>query len=225
MSIFIRAILLLCACIFNVSSQASVTVGGTRLIYHGAEKEASLSVSNSKDANPYLIQSWLEVSEESSKKTPFIVTPPLFRLDGGHENTLRVIYAGDGALPGDRESLFWLNVKSIPSMEKSNQNRLLIAVKTRIKLFYRPAELSNEKASEAWRKLNAIRNGKLVIISNPTPFYISLFSLRIEGNVVNHPPMISPFGTVSITGQGDEVFWTAINDYGGVTQESRLVLK
>ncbi|MDI5829406.1 fimbria/pilus periplasmic chaperone, partial [Salmonella enterica subsp. enterica serovar Kentucky] len=35
------------------------------------------------------------------------------------ENTLRIIYAGQ-PLPGDRESLFWMNVKAIPSVDKSH---------------------------------------------------------------------------------------------------------
>jgi P pilus assembly chaperone PapD len=131
--------------------QASITVGGTRLIYNGAENEASLPVSNSKDAVPYLIQSWIELSENSKEQVPFIVTPPLFRLDGGHENTLRVIYTGETSLPENRESVFWLNVKSIPSMTRSDENRLLIAVKTRMKLFYRPAALASE---------NAVRHGR-----------------------------------------------------------------
>lgn len=70
-----------------------VTVGGTRLIYDGSRKEASLTVTNS-DSTPYLIQSWAEVREEGGEKAPFIVTPPLFRLEGNEQNVLRVVRAG-----------------------------------------------------------------------------------------------------------------------------------
>ncbi|MFS1539134.1 MAG: fimbria/pilus periplasmic chaperone [Candidatus Phlomobacter fragariae] len=39
------------------------------------------------------------------KKPPFIVIPPLFRLDAGRENILRIMRPG-GDLPLDRESFF-----------------------------------------------------------------------------------------------------------------------
>ncbi|MFK8995831.1 molecular chaperone [Enterobacter sp. 04-C-04-SI-ECC] len=95
MSQLIRTIVLLSACLIFLPVQASITVGGTRLIYNGNDNEASLPVSNSRDAVPYLIQSWVELGENAKEKVPFIVTPPLFRLDGGHENTLRIIYTGE----------------------------------------------------------------------------------------------------------------------------------
>ena len=225
MSVAIRATLLLCVSLFIAPSQASITVGGTRLIYSGAENESAISVSNSKDSIPYLIQSWLEGKKGETVNIPFVVTPPLFRLDGGHENTLRVIYTGERKLPEDRESLFWLNVKSIPSMERSNQNRLLIAVNTRLKLFYRPEKLSNEKAREAWKQLKVTKKGGQIEIANPTPYYISLFSFTIGNKKMDQAPMISPFGTVSVSGNGREVFWKAINDYGGITQEAHQMLQ
>lgn len=224
MSFCIRAVFLFAACFFTFIAQASVTVGGTRLVYDAADKEADISVSNSKNSFPYLIQSWVEPNEHTSAKAPFVVTPPLFRLDGGHENTLRVIYTGEKALPEDRESVFWLNVKSIPAMEKSDENRLLIAVKTRIKLFYRPAALENNKANEAWRDLVFKKNGSQIVINNPTPYFISLYSLKIGGKMIKQPPMVSPFASVTVSGNGQEVAWKAINDFGGITKEARQTL-
>lgn len=70
MSQLIRTIVLLGTCLLSLPGQASITVGGTRLIYNGAENEASLPVSNSKDAVPYLIQSWIELSENSKEQVP-----------------------------------------------------------------------------------------------------------------------------------------------------------
>lgn len=73
----------------SATSQAGVVVGGTRLIYDGGKKEASINLSN-PDKNIYLIQSWVD-SEGKGKnaqaeKAPFIVTPPLFRLDSNQQN-------------------------------------------------------------------------------------------------------------------------------------------
>lgn len=204
---------------------ASITVGGTRLIYNATENEASLPVSNSHDGSPYLIQSWVELSENSKEQVPFIVTPPLFRLDGGHENTLRVIYTGERKLPENRESVFWLNVKSIPSMTRSDENRLLIAVKTRMKLFYRPTTLTSENADEAWTKLKFKPRGEHLLIINPTPFYVSLHSLKVANKTISQPPMISPFSSETVAGSGKQVVWKAINDFGGVTIEKHQMLK
>ena len=59
-------------------------------------------------------------------------------------NTLRIINATNHQLPGDRESLFWVNVKAIPAMEKDqkNENTLQLAIISRIKMFYRPTHLA-----------------------------------------------------------------------------------
>ncbi|MFQ6365119.1 molecular chaperone, partial [Serratia marcescens] len=71
-------------------------------------------------------------------------TPPLFLMQGKKENTLRIIDATNNALPKDRESLFWVNVKAIPSLDKAKQkeNTLQLAITSRIKLLYRPQNLS-----------------------------------------------------------------------------------
>ena len=119
------------------TANAGVIIGGTRLIFDGAKKEASISINN-PDSTPYLIQSWIDMQEGNSGKAPFIITPPLYRLDGGQKNIERIVMTG--ALPQERESLFWLNIKAIPSASKQT-NSLQIAVKTRIKLIYRPEGL------------------------------------------------------------------------------------
>ncbi len=67
-------------------AQAGVIVGGTRLIYEGGKKESSLSVSN-PDKGPYLIQTWVETTAGGAEKAPFVVTPPLFRLDGDQKTS------------------------------------------------------------------------------------------------------------------------------------------
>jgi P pilus assembly chaperone PapD len=207
------------ACI--TPAQASVTLGGTRLIYEASKREAAISVTNGPQAVPHLIQSWVEVDESATEKAPFIVTPPLFRLDAGRENTLRVVFTGESALPDNRESVYWLNVKSIPAVEKSDQNRLLIAVKSRIKLFYRPGALNTEAAADAWKKLTFSHAGGQLTITNPTPYYVSLYSLKAGSQNVKNPPMVAPLSNVSVASQGGTVTWQAINDFGGITAEMR----
>ncbi len=114
--------------LFFSTAQAGVVVGGTRVIFNGEKKEASISVDN-PDNEPYLIQSWLDNQQSGVDKIAFIITPPLFRLDGHQENMLRIVRVGDD-LPKDKESLYWMNIKSIPSTEHTGKsNTLQIAVK------------------------------------------------------------------------------------------------
>lgn len=104
--------------LFSAVAQAGIVMGGTRVIYHEGKREASISVTNADNHSPYLVQSWVENYAEADKSpVPFIVTPPLFRLDPEQENVLRINFIGS-PLPGDRESVYWLNVKSISPTQK-----------------------------------------------------------------------------------------------------------
>lgn len=217
-----RVIFLLIAITISISNAqaGSATVGGTRLIYNADQSLASIAVKN-PDESPYLIQSWVTKTPESQNgEDSFITTPPLFRLDAKSENAVRVVYNGKTPLPQDRESLFWLNIKSIPSTSQSNdKNMLVIAVKTQIKLFYRPTGLKGNP-NMTYKQLQFINtNGKLVI-NNPTPFVISLNELLVNGTKVPEQLTILPFSDQPVkfnVKTGDKVSWKAINDYGGVT--------
>jgi P pilus assembly chaperone PapD len=67
------------------------------------EKRASISINNS-DSVPYLIQSWIEMPEGNANKAPFIITPPLYRLDGGQQNIERILLSG--SLPRIKKVFF-----------------------------------------------------------------------------------------------------------------------
>lgn len=206
------------------NAQAGIVVGGTRVIYEGGKKEASISVTNPQKSIPYLIQSWVEVDSDSSNvKAPFIITPPLFRLDPGQENILRIVNI-NGQLPTDKESVYWLNIKSIPSSERSDNNTLQISVKTRIKLFYRPAGLQGE-ANLAYKTLKFTISKNKLSINNPSPYYVSFYNVKIGASEINDPGMVAPYGTHSLTvptGVDGIISWQAINDYGGISEPTRM---
>ncbi|WP_196061647.1 MULTISPECIES: molecular chaperone [unclassified Serratia (in: enterobacteria)] len=201
-------------------SQAGVIVGGTRLIYDGNKKESSLSVSN-PDQKAYLVQTWVE-STDGVEKAPFIVTPPLFRLDAGQENLLRVVRAG-GNLPEDKESLFWMNIKAIPSAEKeSDRNTLQIAIKTRMKLIYRPHGLKGAPDNMA-DKLTWQRSGNELRVTNPTPYYMNFQKVKVAGKDVKEATLVAPGTTARFAlpagVSSGSVSWTIINDFGGAGKE------
>ena len=73
-----------------LASAAGVAIAGTRVIYNEQSHEADITVKNTNPHDPVLIQSWVDDLADNNK-SPFIVTPPLFRLDAGDSNDLRVL--------------------------------------------------------------------------------------------------------------------------------------
>ena len=209
-------------CLFLIPRvNAGVVVGGTRVIFDGKKKETSLSVSN-PDKEPYLIQSWIEDRPQAINKIAFIITPPLFRLDGYQENMLRIVRIGND-FPQDRESLYWLNIKSIPSADTAEStNTLQIAVKTRIKLIYRPSALRSQVPEDVTSKLKWQRAGNSLTLTNPTPYYMNFQYVRLAGKAIKEIAFIAPMSTESFTvptSAAATVSWKLINDYGGTGEE------
>ncbi|WP_211461970.1 fimbrial biogenesis chaperone [Collimonas silvisoli] len=213
--------------ICTLAANASVMLGGTRVILGEKDRQASIPLKNT-GSSPYVVQTWVDAGE-GKNKAPLLVTPPLSRLDPGAENILRIVRIS-GDLPSDRESVFWLNVKEIP--EKSDQpNVLQIAVRTRIKIFYRPAGLTG-KPDEA-RGLITLAvvpgedgKGAALRVSNPSAYNVTFTGFKINGNKEQTKAgMAPPFGALDFpltaisSPQAIDVSYTTINDYGGETPE------
>ncbi|MCR6480130.1 molecular chaperone [Variovorax sp. ZS18.2.2] len=220
-------VLMLC---LQWSASAGVMLGGTRVILGERDREASIPVKNT-GTSPYVVQAWIDAGE-GKNKTPLLVTPPLSRLDPGMENILRIMrVAGD--LPADRESVFWLNVKEIP--EKSNEENVLqIAVRSRIKLFYRPSKLAGKSVESRGQLKWAVSagaegQGAVLKVGNPTAYHVTFTALNINnGQQSINADMVPPFGEMSYpltavkAPQAVQVNFTTLNDYGGETPEERV---
>lgn len=197
------------------AANAGVVIGGTRVIFDGNKKEASINVNN-PDPTPYLIQSWIETQNGGAEKAPFIITPPLYRLDKGQKNVERVIMAG--SLPQDKESLYWLNIKAIPAASRA-ENSLQIAIKTKIKLIYRPASLKGAAPEELADKLTWAREGNQLRVTNPTNYVMNFNEITVAGRKLEDvsyvlPGSVARFNLPAGVSSGALIF-TVINDYGG----------
>ena len=231
MRLKVAAILALAAGFWLPHVQAGVNVGATRVIYQSKEKEANLSLSNSsEDGVPYLVQSWVSPYENRDDSADeFIITPPLFRLDAKGQNILRIIATNAQKLPTDKESLFLLNVKAIPakSAEQSNQNVLQIALKTTIKLFYRPAGLQGS-LEEAVKNLQWRAEGGKLTVQNPSGFNVVVSDLQINNSASKGmPEVIKPGSTVTTTiplKNSDTLQLSYINEYGSTVQATPITL-
>lgn len=205
-------------------ANAGVIIGGTRVIYDGGKKESSVSVKN-PDAAPYLIQSWVESQTGGAEKTPFIITPPLYRLGIGQQNIQRIVMVG--SLPQDKETLYWLNIKSIPSAPRQ-ENSLQIAVKTRIKLIYRPSRLKGTVPEELADKLTWQRVGNKIQVNNPTSYVMNFNEIIVSGKKLEEVGYVLPGQTATFTLPNDirsgAVDFKIINDYGGVGKAHHAVI-
>ena len=213
------------------TATAGVLLGGTRVIFGEKDREASIPLKNTGTV-PYVVQTWTDAGE-GKNKTPFLVTPPLSRLDPGMENILRILRV-PASLPADRESVFWLNVKEIPE-KSTEENVLQIAVRTRIKLFYRPKGLPG-KSIEARRQLQwavstSDKGGAVLKVGNPTPYHITLTTLNINaGQQEINADMVAPFGelvyplTTVKSPQEIQVNFSTLNDYGSESPEEKVLV-
>lgn len=200
------------------NASATVTIGGTRILYEGAKKEVSLSVRN-PDSTPYLIQTVVSNLDDDAQKPPFVITPPLYRLNGGKENLMRIILAG--SLPQDKESMYWLRVKAIPSAPRE-KNTLQIAVATSIKLIYRPAALKGIDVEKESTKLSWRVSGNKLEVKNPTPCFINFNEITVAGKKLPNVSWAAPGSTTSFNlpagvNEG-KIQYSVISDFGAIGQ-------
>lgn len=209
-----------------VLASGGISIQGTRVIYSQNAKVKTLSVSNSSTTDSFLVQSWVEDSF-GHKTRDFIVTPPLYVSGPKNENMLRLIYAG-GSLPRDRETLYYFVVKAIPSVDDKKsvgKDVFRIATASRIKLLIRPTELTLPE--EASSRLEFIRQGSLLIISNPTPYYITMTDIRVGSRRIPSI-MVPPLGSISNylpDGEGNNLIFSTINDFGAKSKFNRVVIR
>lgn len=207
------------ALIAQNSFAGGVALSSTRVIYDGSRKEASLTVNNKSTTDEFLIQSWVD-DANGNKKTPFIITPPLFKLNPTKNNVLRIVNTSN-ALPQDRESVYWVNVKAIPAKSENaeDKNVLQIAVRTRLKLFYRPAGLKGN-SMDGWSKLKFTSAGANQIkVENPSAFNLTFNKFYANGRNIEKTGMVPAKGSLNIelpagTGKVSEVKYNIINDFG-----------
>ena len=201
-----------------------VSLGATRVIYPVGAKQVSLSVVNHSKKDRYLISSWVETQAEEKTKN-FLVTPPLFVAEPTTENTLRIVNLATN-LPQDRESVFWLNVKSIPSVDKAvleEKNILQLAVLSRIKLFVRPEKLKIAP-EDAIEKVKFSKTPDGVVVDNQSPYHISFVNLLLDGGKLDSV-MALPFEKTKISKtSGNKLSYQTVNDYGGVTPKVEINL-
>ncbi|UHQ19465.1 molecular chaperone [Lysobacter sp. KIS68-7] len=183
---------------------ASVVVSSTRVIYPADAQDITVRLTNRRPV-PALVEAWIEHdgAHATSGVVPFAITPPLFRLDAGKGQALRV-HRLPAPLSSDRESLFWLNVLDVPADAPRvvDGTALKMAVRSKLKLFVRPPGLAGS-ANRApgrltWRLVEDDGVPELRI-DNPTPFHVTISRVLVGGALDFRGDMVAPFGQLALS--------------------------
>ena len=215
----------------TTAAQAEIILHGTRAIYPSDAREITLQISNN-GRKPALVQAWIDEGNAHAtpdqSTAPFMITPPITRVEAQQGQYLRITSLPTStSLSQDQETLFWLNILDIPPKPSTNDNSgsdnfLQFAVHSRIKFFYRPSSIK-ENRNTAAEKIQWQRDGSQLLIKNPTPFYITMTSIyqKSADKTIDLLPeglMLKPFSEHALSlkhpNTHDMTFIT-INDYGG----------
>lgn len=219
----IAAIMGLLTLLVSAQAAASISLSATRIVFDGDNKEANITVRNGNQ--DVLIQSWVDTNDAQASAAPFAVTPPLARIFAKEQQLLRVLYQGTG-MPTDRESVVWLNVQEIPQAAAS-ENTLQLAIRQRIKIFFRPAGLPGDAFSAPthleWQ-LAKRGTESVLTVKNPTSYHVSMADIKLQvgqqTELAADSTMIAPgaekkFSVKQLSGHDTvQLLFSSINDYG-----------
>ncbi|WP_196319678.1 molecular chaperone [Burkholderia cepacia] len=226
--------------ILSIRAHAGVVVVGTRFVMAAPQTQLSISVRNTANS-PFLVSSKVvgrdergeigfqvaaSAPDEGVLMVPFVITPPLFRLDGGRANTIRLLCTGCQYLPADRESVFGVSVAGIPAGHVV-PNTVQLAVRSHFKLLYRPANLPGSPKT-AYQKLRWLRRGANVEVINPTPYYITMFRVEVNDHELPAAGMVPPYGRRRESWCSAEsvcnLKWRSLDDFGSVQRPWQVTL-
>ncbi|MFY0479411.1 fimbrial biogenesis chaperone [Achromobacter marplatensis] len=211
---------------------ADLAVTGTRFVYPEGEKEIIVSLRNTGN-DPVLVQTWLDrggpESDLSRLQVPFVLMPPLFRVDPGQRKALQLRYTGE-PLPPDRETVFWINLRHAPA-KQDTQQRLQVVLSYVMKVLYRPKGLAG-KAGDApsqvrWSYHRGSKQAASYLqAENPTPYAVSLSTLSLRNGPVpiawtgltilpkTTERFALPAGSAPSLGSGAGLEFEAVDDLG-----------
>ncbi|MCH1920246.1 molecular chaperone [Shewanella sp. A3A] len=172
-------------------------ISSTRVVFHQNDEQVVYRVSNNNGGIPYLVQNWISDAETTKPTEAFISTPPLLNLAINSEQAFRIIHDSSKKLPGDRESIFFLNIFATPAMSNDGKSKVVLNSQYRIKLIYRPEGLNDKDAFDVFRRLNVVQRDQRIEVHNPTAYFINIARFFVNETVVNIPEdmkTLSPFG-------------------------------
>ncbi|WBM68860.1 molecular chaperone [Buttiauxella sp. WJP83] len=209
----------------------NIIVNGTRFVYPEYASEITVQMTNT-GSSPSLAQVWLDEGDADALPetitTPFVISPPIVRVDADNGQSIRIKKITSEVIPvTDRESLWWLNILDVPSVDKTkivdNAAILNLVIRSRFKFFWRPEGLGDREGAEQKLKLQLNHND--ITLINPTPFFLTVSDVRtLSGtSLLAEGLMIDPKSRKEVlikhnVKEGESLLVQAVNDYGGVVE-------
>ena len=194
------------------NASADIVISGTRIIYPQSSKDVVVNLDN-HGTKPLLVQTWLDDGRDGVNpeelKLPFIITPPVSRIDPKKGQSVRITYTGT-PLPQDRESLFWFNVLEIPPKSKAankekiltsfswHSERVLNSFTDQSRLKGSAGEAAEHLTWDAEKEGNAVK----LVAHNNSPYNVSVSAVTIKASQktygVDHKA-VPPFSDTTMT--------------------------
>lgn len=209
-------------------ASAAVTLQGTRIVHDAAQgRDVTVRATNGGD-QAAMVQVWIDDGDSHARpgnvRTPFRLTPADPRLLQAHQGqAYRVTYAprpSEAPLPTDRESVFYFNLLDIPPKpaDAAGKNLLQFAVRTRVKLFHRPAGLPGN-ARDAAGQLQWRAQGGALQVNNPSAYHVTISTLTLPDGRKVEADMIAPGAEVRLplpsgAAMPSSVTFQWLDDYG-----------
>ncbi|MGB9089275.1 MAG: molecular chaperone [Pseudomonas farsensis] len=220
------AVLATCLPLFAQSAHAALTIDSTRVVHPSNKRSSSLVVAN-PSKSVFAAQVWVNTAaDDTTTAVPMLTAPNLFRLEPGGEQVVQINVLPN-ELPNDRESLFYFNVQELPERNPEARNVLNIALRTRIKVFYRPTqlkELPQSRLGDLEWSVQRLDGKPRLVVDNPSPFHFTFGRLEVNGIALDPKEMAIPLGRqhyplpAPLTDSKKiDVTFNIINDHGGVT--------
>ncbi|WP_282598253.1 fimbria/pilus periplasmic chaperone [Chromobacterium violaceum] len=192
----------------------ALSMDAMRYVFTGDKEAISVTVSNDADKT-FGGQAWVDNIVEQDTRPTFVGTPSFFKVPPKGKQVMRIIKATD--LPQDKESVYWLNLQDIPPAQEGSG--LAVAMRTRVKLFYRPAGLiKSRKNAEQQIALRQGPDG--LLMKNVTPYIFAIGGVMdANGKALVLPDveaakllMFMPGDEVTVPAGTAQV--NAVDDYG-----------
>lgn len=213
-----RIVIALAALLTANNALAALALDATRYVYKGDAQFIS-AIANNESEEAYGAQVWVDNIVEKDTRPTFIATPSFFKVDGKGKQVFRVMKVSDH-MPNDKESIYWLNLQEIP--QKREGSGLTMAIRTQVKLIYRPAAIVDGRAAaEENLTVEHVPGGQWLV--NSTPYIFAIGSVTDKNDKVipltpeesDKLTMFMPGDRVNVTGHSVKSVH-ALSDYGSL---------
>ncbi|ELX8379861.1 molecular chaperone [Providencia vermicola] len=218
---------------FESASSDTLVFPYERKTFIEGDKSVSFRLRNATTTTPYLVQASIEKLDEvtgvntlgKADDFPFMITPPLHKLEPGQRYDWRVMFVGDTAkMPSDRETVYIAKFRAIPpstpNTEGSQDTTEFDAIQAlHFKVYYRPKSIKNLTLEDAQKKLSFRKEGNELVVMNNSPIYLAFDSVSVGGNNIDSNELFKPLKPLSEqrfklpkTMNGNQLKWTVLDE-------------